>query len=597
MNPKNTWFWLAIAAVLFLAILLHHRFARPPGTGPVKVLPGLNAAAVTSVQVQPQGQLLIRAERTNHTWRLTQPVPYPAQAASIQSLLAALERLTPAAFITAHERQNRPKVDEAEGLLSPQAAIAIGQGDYSVQLDVGARTAPGDQVYLQVVGVAGVYVVDADLLKEIPRTKDDWRDTALLGFDGLVFDRLAVTNAGKALELQYEAGNHLWRIVNPAIGARADAGRISDLLQQLQNLRVTQFVSDEPKADLEAFGLEPPELELALARGTNTVALLQFGKSPTNDPALVYARLLGRNTVVTVSTNALGGWRDPFNAFRPPNVIDLPESVAAIEVHGPDSFSLQLQATNGWRLLPLNLPADAGAVKDLLASLGHLSILEPFDLVTAPQLARYGLAAPARKYILKTGPASPGATNPALAEVDIGATNQNKVFVRRADETSVYAVNLADLERLPAAGFQMRARQIWNFSDDDIARVIIRQPGKVRQLIHTDKGRQAWSLAPGSDGAIEPMAVGETVRQLAQLTATNWVAHGLPSPARCGFAENGRQITLELKNDGKLTVELGGPTPAGSLYGAVPLEGEPWVFEFPIWLAQWITSFLLPSPP
>jgi hypothetical protein len=181
--------------------------------------------------------------------------------------------------------------------------------------------------------------------------------------------------------------------------------------------------------------------------------------------------------------------------------------------------------------------------------------------------------------------------------VDVGATNQNKVFVRRADETSVYAVNLAGLERLPAAGFQMRERQIWNYSDDDIARVVIRQPGKVRQLIHTAKGRQAWSLALGSDGAIEPMAVGETVRKLAQLTATNWVAHGLQSPARCGFAENGRQITLELKNGGKPTVELGGPSPAGSLYGAVTLEGEPWVFEFPAWLAQWITSFLLPPPP
>src|SRR5271157_5785163 len=29
MNSKNTWFWLAVAAVLLVAILLHERFARP----------------------------------------------------------------------------------------------------------------------------------------------------------------------------------------------------------------------------------------------------------------------------------------------------------------------------------------------------------------------------------------------------------------------------------------------------------------------------------------------------------------------------------------------------------------------------------------
>ena len=36
---------------------------------------------------------------------------------------------------------------------------------------MGAKTAPGDQVFLQVVGVEGVYVVDADFLKYLPRTR------------------------------------------------------------------------------------------------------------------------------------------------------------------------------------------------------------------------------------------------------------------------------------------------------------------------------------------------------------------------------------------------------------------------------------------
>jgi hypothetical protein len=559
---------------------------------------------VTSISVQLKGQKLIRAERTNDAWRLTEPVSYPAQPASIESLLLALERLTPAAIITAHERQGSPNSDEEQGFVSPQASLSIQQDNSRIfQLEVGARTAPGDQLYLQVVGVAGVYVVDADLLKEIPRAQDDWRDTALVDLKGLAFDHIALTNRfnnlndTKVIELQHYPANNLWRIVNPPKDARADANRLGDLLQQLESLRVKEFVSDEPKAELEPFGLQLPQLELALARGTNTLVLLQFGKSPTNDPALVYARRGGRDTIVTVATNALGGWQDQVDAFRATNVIDLPDAIAAIEVFGQDRFSVQQQGSNTWRVLPQNLPADAAACKDLLSALGRMPILEPLDAVNDSEFARYGLAAPTRKYIFKMAAPSASDTNPAIAEVDVGATNDGRVFVRRADEkSSAYAVKLADVQRLPVASFQMRERQIWNYSDDDLARVTVRYQGKVRQLVHTDNGRQSWALPPGSTGAIEALAVGETMHNLAQLTATNWVAHGLQSRAPYGFSDNSGQITLELKNGAKPFVELGGPSPAKSLYGAVTLDGEPWVFEFHPWLAQWIQTFLLPPP-
>jgi hypothetical protein len=603
MNARNTCFWLAVAAALFFAILARQRCSPRVPAGPVKVLPGFKASAVTSISVQLKGQEPIRAERTNDTWRLTAPVAYPARSASIRGLLLALEQLTPGVFISAQERRSQPKGDEEEGLTSPQASLSIQQADSTIyQLHVGALTAPGDQLYLEVVAVAGVYVVDAALLKLIPRVQDDWRERALMDFKGLAFDHIAVTNRSgapgdtKVIELQHDPGNHLWRIVNPPI--RADAKRLNRLLEQLASLRVKQFVSDEPKAELEPLGLQLPRLELALARGTNTFALFQFGKSPTNDPALVYARRWGQNTILTVSTNALAGWQDQVSAFRATNVVDLPESVAAIEVFsGRDHFEVQQHATNHWLLLPENLPADTAACQALLSAFGRMPILdEPLDAETALDLARHGLAAPALRYVFKAAAPAAGGTNPVIAQVEIGATNGNRVFVRSTDESSVYAVKLADIQCLPVASYQMRERQIWAFSDDEITNVIVRQQGKVRQLLHPDKGPQSWTLAPGSTGTINPLAVHETMRYLAQLAATNWVAHGTQSRARYGFDDNDSRITLELKTGRKPVVELGGISPANSLYGAVALDGEPWIFEFPPALADWVQTFLLPPP-
>lgn len=68
MNAKNTWFWLFLAAGLFAVIFFFHRPSGPAVSGPAKILPGLKAAAITSVQVRPAGKVEIRAERAHGAW-------------------------------------------------------------------------------------------------------------------------------------------------------------------------------------------------------------------------------------------------------------------------------------------------------------------------------------------------------------------------------------------------------------------------------------------------------------------------------------------------------------------------------------------------
>ena len=282
MNSRNTWRWIIVALALFAFILVHQRFLRSTRSGPTQVLPRLKAAAATGVQVRPDAQLEIRADRTNGTWQLTEPIVYPAQAASIERLLTGLERLTTASYITARELRDRPRTDEEYGFATPQASITVEQPGYTARLRVGSKTTPGDQVFLQVVGVEGVYVVSTDFLNYLPRAADDWRDTALVNLNGLGFDRLSVTNGAKIFELRRDLTNSPWRMVYP-LQARASTAKIEESLQMLQSARVRQFVPADLKADLEAYGLQPPELEVALGQGTNAVARLQFGKSPTND--------------------------------------------------------------------------------------------------------------------------------------------------------------------------------------------------------------------------------------------------------------------------------------------------------------------------
>lgn len=592
MNSRTTWRWIVVALALVGFIFIHHRYLSKPDRGPIRVLPQLKAAAVASVQVRFGARPEIRADRTNGTWHLTKPMAYPAQTVSIEKLLAEIEQLTPAPYITARELRGRSNTDEEYGFAAPQASLIIEQPGYTSRLRVGARTAPGDQVFLQVVGVEGVYVVDAGFLQSLPRTPDDWRSTALADLQGLALDRLVVTNGAKILELRRDATNKLWRMTYP-LQARANSAKVEELLQMLQNVRVSQFVPDDPKLDLETFGLRPPELEMTLSQGTNFVARLQFGKSPTNDTKLVYSRREGLNAIVTVPKDSLLPWYGPVNDFRDPLLFALTVPPAIVEVRGPDSYSLKQQTNGAWRILPQGWPADAGLVKYLLTALGSLPIAEfTKDVVIAPDLPAYGLAAPSRQFILKAPAAGgvEGATNSIIAELDFGTNQADKIYARRADESFVYALKQADFQRLPVAGWQMRERRIWDISTNDVVRVILQQEGKVRQI--NRNGPHNWSLASGSQGVINDLAVEETVSGLCQLTAAAWLGWGEASRARFGFTDKGRQITLELKNGEKVSLQFGGEATGSQPCAAVTLNGEPWVFEFPSWLYEYVQRYL-----
>ena len=133
----------------------------------------------------------------------------------------------------------------------------------------------------------------------------------------MICDSIVLTNGAKIIELRRDATNRLWRMTRP-LQARADSDRITDALQQLQTAQVAQFVTDDAKADLTAFGLQPADLDLWLNRGTNFISAIHTGKSPTNDAAQIYAKREGWNAVFTTAREPLSPWHGTVNDFRDP---------------------------------------------------------------------------------------------------------------------------------------------------------------------------------------------------------------------------------------------------------------------------------------
>jgi hypothetical protein len=583
-NTTPIWFVLAIALAAGVWFAEKHFSSTAPKTE--TLLAGLRAAEVTALEIIPAGERKISLIRTNQTWVITDPFDFPAQTVPVESLLVGLEKLSPALRLTAADMKSHPNVDAEFGFENPQYTLDVTAGGQSWHLRIGNKTAPGDAVYVRLVGGAGAFVTDVNWLPLLPRNAVAWRDTSLIAATSTV-DWIVITNGAKVIELRADPTNHLWRILRGLpTSARADSSVIAAALQQLRSGHITRFVTDDPKTDLSTFGLQPAELDVWLGRGTNYLDAIHLGKESVENPGQIFARREGWNSVLTVAKESLLPWRGGVNDFRDAHLMEVSTNVTAIEVHGENSFTLTPRGTNGWQVVGETYPVDSRSVQDFLRLLGSLQVSEYVkDVVTGTDLQNFGLATNTRSITLRYGN---GATN----SFQFGLADTNKVLVKRSDEDFVYAIAPEYADALPQFGWKFREHQLWNFNVTNVAAITLHQDGKTRKII---RNATHWALAPGSQGIVDNTGLEETTKLLSNVAAALWVTNTAVAAELFGFNTNALQVNFEMKTGETNTLDFGAEiqTQAGpSAFAAVTLDGERWTFVFPPVLYQLVPAYL-----
>ena len=231
-------------------------------------------------------------------------------------------------------------------------------------------------------------------------------------------------------------------------------------------------------------------------------------------------------------------------------------------------------------------------MSNLFTNLYALEIVEfEKDVVSPAALPAYGLAPPVRSYRFfgPSGTPTPNenaGTTPELARLDFGSNRVDTVWVRRGDEDSVYTTKLGDSLRLPQAAYELRDRQIWSFSLTNLLSITIHYQGESQTIDRKSNGILA--LAVGSQGIIpEVEALRETLRQLSELRAVEWVAQGKDRLATYGLAQSEEKHRIVLKvqegdSSRKLGLDFGKMGTDYCPYAAVELDGQVLVFKFPV---------------
>jgi hypothetical protein len=428
------------------------------------------------------------------------------------------------------------------------------------------------------------------LLNFLPFTANYWRDQHLLHLsraNQLEVDHIQIKSGPRQLTLQ-QSTNEIWHISQPQPTKRANQTRITKTLINLWNWNVVDFVSDDPKVDLQPYGLQSPEAELILSRGTNRLAAVQFGHSPTNQPGMVYARLLQHTNVVIIPKPWLTDLRAPVWDYSDHHLVDSfdpgAESLQRINISAGDSFSLE-QSTNGmWQVnSPSKLPADEELVFALLGRLRNMEAVSREREVVG-DFSAFGLAQPTAQYTLLQR----GGTNAILGQISFGAPageTSEELFARRFDEDSVYRVRAVERQLLPAYSYQLRQRRFWDFPAKAVTKITLTQGEQSLELLRNQDGewtRTGQSLTDDQREKI-PTALGA----LGRLQAARWTARGADKLATYEIIQRKKSVTLELQHNGQtLTrkIQFGKQSELFNYFAFAtdPLEQEAVVFECPL---------------
>jgi hypothetical protein len=535
------------------------------------------AADVTRLEIKGADRDFV-FERKEGKWSFSRPLQVRASSGEMDGILSGLE------YLESRRRLGERAIAEAKltladyGLEKPRASVTVRTPRGESTLFLGNEARQGDALYVQFKGSKDVHLVDKYLATRLEKKLEDYRERGLFDFTADAVQRLELRGGGKLVELART--NQDWRIVQP-LSVRADRNKVDEFLRQVASLRADDFLSEDPASSRD-FGLDEPSAEISVRlQKQEALHTLALGAKLKGDEKKVAARVKGQNSIVSVAASFAADAARPLNDLRDRDVSGFRAAdVREIEVRNR-AATLLLQKTNDqWRIVqPEKVAADPDLVEKLLARLSGMQVKE-FSADVLTDLDKYGLKAPLGQVVLRERAAEPKAaaagTNAApaaataLLDLAIGKADAARklAYVKRADESSIYAVDAADAA-LPKGALELRSRVLFETKKEAIRSVSVRK-GKTTVVV--EKGQDGkWKLGEGTSGALAETPWQRLLNRLQRFEVSRIEGTALNDLAKQqGFDPPAATVSVAGEFDGKAaTQELVVGREAGGVHAVV----------------------------
>lgn len=232
-------------------------------------------------------------------WKITEPVATAADQSTVENLVVTL--------VGARKESGTPVSESGEGAtdygLEPvEVRVTLETATGEESLDVGLLTPSESQVYARRVGEPEIFLLPRSLHGAVNKSLFDLRDKALVNVVNYRVDRIVVRDSSHEMDLRKESED-LWKIAGTETAMRAERGRITDFINDLNNAKAVQFIDDATE-DFSPYGLVEAATTVQVWEG-DQLRTLRFGDFQDSAQTRLYAHVEGRPGILVLENTAL----------------------------------------------------------------------------------------------------------------------------------------------------------------------------------------------------------------------------------------------------------------------------------------------------
>src|SRR5689334_12218963 len=506
----------------------------------------------------------IELKRSDKKWRLESPVKDLADSSVVDNLLFDLEDWKKDTTISPKEIEADKNRMSEYGVAKAKLRLKLQGPNAPPEVLFGNNAALEGKNYVRLENSKDVFLVSQSIKNQISKKPEEFRDRKLTDTVATQVVRLSIKSAAGEMELQKQADH--WQIVKP-LRARADDQKVNDLIAQITNSRIAQFVADDA-GDLHPYVLAEPRGAVTIFTGGDKSAasgqILQIGGVPEKAKDQVYVRFTPRKFVYTLPNKIESILGTKPNDLRDRHLVRFDQNQLdriTIDASGKNKTVLARKDQN-WTIVNRNNRAANAAEARRLIDLLNGEMVTNFVADVASDLPKYGLDKPQLTVTLSAFASENTAETTAgehpLATIAFGKIDGENVFARVGEEPFVVAVRRSMLDNVVFDPLSWQDLTIFGVKPEQIHKLSL-LTDREQTLIRGTNNQ--WQWVTGS-GPINVVNVQSLVNTLASLHATHWVANA-PADA---FAKPQLVITFTTSPDDKAEHKLtvGASSPDGT---------------------------------
>lgn len=253
----------------------------------------LNVAddAVTRITLAATDRNIVLA-KSGDQWKIEQPGPFAADAATVRSLIGTL-RSARATDFPAEEA-----VDLAEyGLDQPRLTLTVtsGPNNEEKKLIVG-KDKDDKELYVKAGDRPTIFTVSDWVFRDLDKKVNDLRDKSALAFEKDAVREITLQRADETIRLSRADKDKEWQIAGN--DTKPDQTRVETFVGDLKDLKGHEIASDDP-AEHARYGLAAPLLTITVKDASAPVGTIKLGSYKGEGDKSEYAMVReGDSTVI-----------------------------------------------------------------------------------------------------------------------------------------------------------------------------------------------------------------------------------------------------------------------------------------------------------